>query len=573
MDENSCHDVESKNTPDVGDIGLNRSNENDSFFWSFIEEHLDKPTLESKSAILRNNHSGDSKNNQSGESTQPSTDSFSQEGLMPMKSGPIEGVTNASAIAQVQDRPLSATRWSGSPVSPALMDVWAPLNDRLTAPDLRRNTRDRSRTIIATLLAILLCIALLVVVIKAIALTKHPVVAIAAPAKQVDLNFPTTANVTTIDVTPGQYVKQGQTLATQDSSSYNAKIASDNAAIAADKATIAQISSPTSQNSANQLLIQDVNAAQAAVSQNQATLQDTINTDNALIVADQSQYNVSLSLLSSDQKLYQTTCPNGLVEPAGYGSSQVSIPQNQIAYYQECLSLYQQTNKDQRNLSVAQSTLSSVNASSVAQVDQDKLNLAQANAALSKAKIKLGTPSNIGSSSQISAANAQLQKDLSQLQSDQRAKLLTAITAPISGIVEQVNGAVGQLAGASGTVNYTNGPNLPTGSSNTLFQSAASGSGSSPSATQLPFIVLSDRNNWKVQLLIPQNSLSKFHSGKKVTITFSGNPTKTFYGVISNASPIEVVQGGQILFEITAKEVGGMPKGIIQGMVGSATPN
>ena len=98
------------------------------------------------------------------------------------------------------------------------------------------------------------------------------------PATTADLNFAVTGKVTAVDVTAGQAVTAGQTLATVDPTALNATLAQTQATLANDQAQLATDQADSA--SATQIALDEANVASA---QNQVTAAQTAVSDATLV--------------------------------------------------------------------------------------------------------------------------------------------------------------------------------------------------------------------------------------------------------------------------------------------------
>ncbi|MDA8196619.1 MAG: hypothetical protein M0019_05330 [Actinomycetota bacterium] len=459
----------------------------------------------------------------------------------------------AVELYKPQERVVSITGEAPSPFNRTKSPVNEEYFLRATnGPD--RSNRVRRREYISLLFAILLIVVVGYIIFRATQASRQQVSVMASSGEQVVLNFPNTATISSISVRPGEYVSTGQLLATQDSSSASTKISADQANIASDQSSIEtlkqQLGQPTAAQSAK------VNSDKATISALQSQLNDTIASENQIITTAQNDYNSLLQVEQNDLSSYSTICPNGLTSLSNQMSANT------------CSNLYDQIDSDKRALSAAAGAVNSAEANAVIARDQVQNNLNQANNQLAQDEAQITTSESATAS--LQQLNQKLAADQNTLNQDLQLVGQTELKSPLSGVVEEINGNIGELAGPSGTANSTqSGISTPSANAQlSLFQSLSRGQSTS-NASSVPLIVIDDRASWNVKLLVPQSQLGQYSPGKIIKTAFRVPTKRTFSGIVSSASPIQVSENGTSYFLITVDEDGAMPQGLYQGQIGS----
>ena len=420
-------------------------------------------------------------------------------------------------------------------------------------PFSNKRADDKRREYISLLMAVLLIAMIGYVVYRATQASQSQVTVSASSGEQVVLNFQSTAVISSISVRPGQYVTKGQLLATQDASSVSAKVSADKANIESDQSALAALQQQVSQPSAVQLAT--INNDKATIAQLQGELNDTISSENQIITTAANEYNSLLQVEQNDESSYSNICPNGLAT------------QNNQAGSNTCSSLYDQIDSDKRALSAAAGDVNTAEANAVVARDQVQSRLNQATNQLAQDQAQITTSES--STNSIDQLNSKITADKNALSQDLQLVGQTDLRAPISGVIEEINGYVGELAGPSGTANSSqSGVATSANNAQSLFQSVDKGQ-TVANSPAVPLIIIDDRSSWNVRLLVPQNRLGEYSPGKTIKTVFQVPFKKTFNGVVSSASPVQVIENGSSFFQVTLNESGPMPIGLYQGQIGT----
>ena len=276
--------------------------------------------------------------------------------------------------------------------------------------------------------------------------------AVVSTSKVYDLNFANTGTVVAINVKPGQQVKAGQVLATQNLGTLDAQLHADQQVVAADQAAVQQDSAPqptSAQNEQNGLQVQQ---QQTALTNAQAALTATTQTGAANVAAAQGAVTSAEAVAQSDSTLYTQACPNGPVppDPSLTGTAAVSA-QNLFTH---CQQLQSTSASDQAAVAKAQAQVPVVQAQAMQATNTAQATVNAAQAALNLAQYQ-GTlqraPANAEAQAQAKAALNQATAQMDQVQQEEPQ---ATIVAPADGVVAQVNGSTGENLGPAGVPAY-----------------------------------------------------------------------------------------------------------------------
>ena len=368
----------------------------------------------------------------------------------------------------------------------------------------------------------------------------------------VPLNFASSGQIATINVSPGSAVKAGQTLATLDGASANATIARDQAQIKIDQGYInsltsiaTSLSQPGATENSKAALNNYISAAQNSLSEANNEFQDQIA---------QATTNLSFAkqVLSADQSIYVAQCPNGPVSQTN------NLPTAQ------CIQLADGLAQAQINVNDATSTLLSLQDAQRAAIADASRNLASAQAA----EVSSFQSSNNSINIQLASAQATLNADNAKLNQDLASLSTYSIVAPEAGVVSQINGSVGEAVTSSGVPAIIgSAAAAPVSAAGSIFPTShlESAVGSSTE----PLILLKTKDPFRVTALIPESAINSIRIGTTATFTPSVSGTSTVNIKVIQKDAFPLVVGGQALYPVTFALTSTEERGFIQGLTGT----
>ncbi len=326
------------------------------------------------------------------------------------------------------------------------------------------------------------------------------------PRSQVQLQFPVSGQVTAINVTIGQSVAAGQTLATLEDTQQRATLAQAESGMATAQAQLAAAQNPLDPTHQLQLM-QAVSSAQQALNITTTEVNNILATDANQIAYDQQQ-------LTAAQQKYQTD-----------GCGIASPPPDPTTCNNDQIAITQWTNTlqhDQHQQSVDQAT--------------GAARIANAQQALTSAQNAL---SNAGQQSPVAVqlAQAQVSSAQAQVAAAQAELAKTVLTAPVGGTVLAINGAVGEQVSA-GSASTSVAP----GSSGGILPN--SGSGGTQSVANGGFITIADATKFVVAAPFSESDATKLKIGDTCTVSVDALPGNSLpCKVVGLASNTTLVNG------------------------------
>jgi multidrug efflux pump subunit AcrA (membrane-fusion protein) len=433
------------------------------------------------------------------------------------------------------------------------------------------------RQLLAALLVAVLGAGLGLFSYRALASTPPSFTGEVTPANTYYLDFAATGLVETLAVRPGDRVKAGQILATQDNAVAAANLAASQATVAADEAIIAEDQAPQTSATAaaqNQL---DVSKAQTAVQSAQGALdlartdgQNLVNGQQGVITDDQ-------KTLSDDTASYAQYCSPGATQspPAnpGPGSSPTPTPSTStsppVSQVELCRNLASQVDRDSTELARAQADLQSAESANQAQQQQDDSNLTASQSVLASAQAVVASQGAALTPAVIAQAQSQLAQAKAQVAADQVTLRQTTITAPVDGIVAETAGSVGDIAGADGVHNYAG----PAGQAGTeanqqsniqLFSTNGSPSGGSNQAGAYSALVTMYSGGLNVTAQLPESTMAGVHVGQNATLAIAAAGVSV-PGRISEIVMVPATVAGSTYYDVTISMSTKSP-GVMAGM-------
>jgi multidrug efflux pump subunit AcrA (membrane-fusion protein) len=436
-------------------------------------------------------------------------------------------------------------------------------SNALSERDPSRLHITRRQMVLALGLAVVAIIAT-VYTVNAITSGDQSFPAVVTTSKLYDLNFPNTAKVTSVMVTVGQHVKEGQVLARQDSSSLATQESADEATVKADQQLLVQSGAPQVTVAQREQDALEVQQSQTALSNADAALTSAEESGRANVAAAQASVTDASALEASDNARYTQACPNGPVPP----SSSLSGAQLQAAEaaYTHCQNLQLTMDQDQTTLRQAQAQLPVVESESQAAIDSAQATANSAQSALNLANYQAtlqGAPSNSATQAQ---ADANLTQAQAQLAGVQRSIQDASLVAPDGGVISEIYGEAGENLGPNGVEIYQAPASLPTNSSGgfSLFPTSSSGQGSSSSSSgSEPFIELVGGRQ-QVLAQVTESQVGSVPVGHTAKVYFSVlNLTES--GVVSQVGLSPTRNNSAVTYDVTITLDHTVP-GLLPGM-------
>jgi multidrug efflux pump subunit AcrA (membrane-fusion protein) len=434
------------------------------------------------------------------------------------------------------------------------------------------------RQLLAALLVAVLGISLGLMSYRAVASSPASFTGQVTPASTYYLNFASAGSIQTLNVRPGDRVKAGQVLATQDDSVAAAQVAAAQAAVKADAAIVAADQQPQATSAEAALDGLNVAKAQTAVSSAQGALslaatngQNLANVQQSVIASDQ-------TTLNADNVRYAQTCtataspspsPSGSASPSPSPSASISVGQQQL-----CQSLLSQVERDTAGLAQAKADLTSIQSSNQAQQQQDASNVTASQSVLDAAQQLVASQGTALPAATIAQAQSQLATAQAQLAVDQLALKQSSIIAPADGTVAETAGSVGEIAGSDGVHNYTG----PAGQAGTvanqqsgvqLFQNSGTTAGGSSQGSTYSALITVYSGALNVTAQLPESGMVGIHLGQTATVSITA-ANLVVTGRVSQIVMVPATVVGATYYDVTFA-IESKSSAIIAGMSASVT--
>ncbi|MBV8951897.1 MAG: HlyD family efflux transporter periplasmic adaptor subunit, partial [Actinobacteria bacterium] len=353
------------------------------------------------------------------------------------------------------------------------------------------------------------------------------------PAGTYAASFPTSGTVTEIDVSVGQWVTKGQTLAKIDPTQAYAQLVAAQSSLNAAESNLTQIEQVLTPEERNQIAVAEGQAQDAVDRANQtlATAQAQLTADqaanaNAKLNADQQAVTQAENALTQAQDQQQTTLAADAVKEAPPQASQVDS---------------------------ADATIAS----------------AQANVA-SATKSVAGTVLTAPAAGVVTAINGSVGENVSGGGSSTISTAATGSNASSS----SSGGGSSSGAGGSGGSGTSGGGATGgggTGSGSSIASSSSSNnSSSSGSASSSGFITLTDMSSLGVNVGLAESDAVNVKLGQPATVTFSALPNVTLPGTVTSISPTSTLVSNVVTYNATVSLNQSDP-GVKPGMTSSVT--
>lgn len=403
------------------------------------------------------------------------------------------------------------------------------------------------------------------------------------------LNFETAGYIQTLLVQPGQKVRAGQVLATENTSVVQAQLtdaktaldsdeaieAADQSAVAADQARVKALLAPqvpSAQAAADAL---DVTKAEEQLSDAQKEQTESAAVESASVAQAIATLHAYRAQLSSDTSQMSEECP--VMPPPQWDATRCYTLANEVSRDQV------EATDEQGIVSVVQAEATRSALETSAQVSQAEfaVQLAQQEYAVQSAP---ASPSTVDDSESFLARDqAQVLKDQSQVDvdkeavtSDEIALSHLAITAPTNGVVLAVDGEVGALADSSGVRQYGDQGAQSVQDSTGLFSvlppAPEASRSTSTSSGELPVIEVRAESGWLVTARVPENELNRFPFGRHADVTIAAANVTGIQASVWTVEQVPVVVSGSVYYNVILKiSYSTLPVNVLSGMTADVT--
>jgi HlyD family secretion protein len=394
--------------------------------------------------------------------------------------------------------------------------------------------------------------AVLALTVRAVVAGSSDATGYVEPATTVQLNFQASAPVLQVDVHPGQVVRAGQVLATQNESAIQAKLFADQATMAADQQKLRELETSGRGATGSQ---SQLTPDQVALRNAERIAKDTTTADIASVAKAQSAVDAAQHLVTADQQQIASnaaTCANivaAILPAAGQpanttaGSPSGLTASGEVSLLAVCQDQQHQLAQDQAALTSAQASLQQAQATATLDADN-------AGAAVSTDEAQLATD-NQSQPSTVAAAEAAVATDQSAIKADQTALDGAVLRAPMDGIVAWVGGVAGDIASSDG-VHQFNSPNpLPAQpqSGIELFPSTPIQQ-SSPSSTEFAPLITLDSARVKIIAQVGESSIQNVHIGEVVGVSLPAFPNASMRGTVAAIDPAAINNSGKVSYQV-----------------------
>jgi HlyD family secretion protein len=395
------------------------------------------------------------------------------------------------------------------------------------------------------------------------------------PQQQANVNFKVAGTLTAIDVTVGDHVSAGQTLATIDSTAEQTALEQAQANLATAQANLQSVETPLTQNQITQL--QDaVTNAQQSYNDTLAQVNLTNSQDAAVVTADQNQLTLDQSILNNsltyqqDQQSLATAQANLQAAQATFDNDATCKGVPFASYSAQCLAEFTAVSNAQTTVNLDQAKVNA-DASQV-NLDQSRLtadttkqqtdktsgqrSINQATASLTSAQDSLRTQTE-AKPNQIASARASVLSAQAAVATAQQNLNNTTLISPMDGEVNSISGVVGEtVAPGGGTTSEAPGSQAPL--------PTATGTGSTA------FMVIGNISGLEVVVPFAESDASRLAFNDDAKVTFDAVPNLTISGHVIAVGSAATVTSGVVNYYATIV-LNQVDKALKQGMTANAT--
>ena len=393
------------------------------------------------------------------------------------------------------------------------------------------------------------------------------------PQQQANVNFKVAGTLTAIDVTVGEHVTAGQTLATIDSSAEQTALDQANANLATAEANLQSVQTPLTQNQITQLQ-DNVNTAQQTYNDMVAQVNLTNQQDAAQVSTDQSQLSLDQSILNNSLS-YQQDKQQLANDKVTLQTAQTTFKSDATctgvafaSYSPQCLAEFTAVSNAQTAVNLDQAKVNA-DAGQV-NLDQSKLNadttkqqndatsgqrsINQAAASLTSAQDQLKTQTE-SKPNQIASARANVLSAQAAVATAQQNLGNTTLVSPMDGEVNSISGVVGEtVAPGGGATQEAPGSQAP------LPTSTASSA----------FMVIGNISGLEVVIPFAESDASRLSFNDDAQVTFDAVPNLTISGHVIAVGSAATVTSGVVNYYATIV-LNQVNKALKQGMTANAT--
>jgi multidrug efflux pump subunit AcrA (membrane-fusion protein) len=352
------------------------------------------------------------------------------------------------------------------------------------------------------------------------------------PVSEADLNFAASGTVQSVDVSVGQSVPAGATLAALDPTILSAQLLQAQATLASAQSKLAQDQAgPTAQslssvqNAVAAALVSFSNAqtsladTQAINAQSVTAAQTAVTNGQGVVTADQAVVDQDNVALTAAELTQTTDCANPPVAACAQDTLNVTADKAKLATDSQTLA------HDESTLDSSKNSLAATTTKAQQSNDQAAASLASATQQLAAARNSLSAAQTTGTSTPtIQIDDAQIQIDQVNVNTLQHQLDGATLTAPIAGIVSQVN--------------------IKTG------QSVSAGGGGATSSTYA--IVIFTPGSYAITGTVSDSQVNLVAVGQTAQVTAAGS-SQAILGKVSAIAPAATVSSGVATFGVTAQ--------------------
>ncbi len=366
-----------------------------------------------------------------------------------------------------------------------------------------------------------------------------------ATPTSLNLNFVTSGKVTEIDVTVGEHVTQGQTLAKVDDTATKAALATAQANVVSAQQKLNQLENPITpqQAAANAVSLQQANAAianaqtslaaqQTQIALNATSYQNSVNQAQAQLTSDQTQLATDQAQLATDQANNNAQAIAADQQKVSTDNAAISRDNNSLTNAK--LAQTQGLAKDQQSLQQAQSQVAS------AQLSEQSL---VANNAVKAAPPLPGD---------LATAQAAIISANAALVTAQQTEQGTVLTAPTDGTITSISGIIGQTVSGGGVSSSSSSSSSSgSGSSGSGGGGTGSSSSSSGSGSSSGFMSLINLNDLQVKASFSETDAARVTVGQPATVTFAALPNEELAAHVSEIDSTSTVSSNVVTYGVT----------------------
>ncbi|MEV6012557.1 biotin/lipoyl-binding protein [Streptomyces sp. NPDC051976] len=407
-------------------------------------------------------------------------------------------------------------------------------------------------------------------------------VGIARPRQSVNLDFAQTGRVAQVLVKPGDRVRKGQPLATQDQGLAKAVLADAQAALAADQVTLKALRSPTLSPADRAALDQQVRDVSGQVSAAQQASADAVARGGSGVGQAQQTWQDAVATRRADAALLaKADCPDagdasadGSAADTGAPATGTASPRPTAttATGRSCAELTAQVGKDSAAVTAALANLTQAKATAAQLRDAAAGSLTSARSALALAQKQRTAAGAPASAADVSAAQAEVAAAQRVVDQDKQALGQLTLLSPIDGVIADVGGIAGELDSSDGVRLFAGPQALQSGSGPAfdLFPdgSAAASEQNGTRADQQPLITLVSAENDAVAQ-VSEDRIPRLRPGHAARVTVNALH-RSVRGAVAHVVRVPVSQGGKVEYEVRVT-VAEWPPGTEPGMSLSVT--